>query len=146
MSHWELLLENVATGTIDNTLSNLVLEVVDILTLDMKFPTLGQLLQLAAISSSTINTGELFSDQLDTRLYILDGACEGTELACDDDFPGANYGSQSEFDVTSGTEYYVVVDGYSSFSAGDFGLSMLPALPQFLKTVPVVLMMMGMVR
>jgi hypothetical protein len=57
----------------------------------------------------------------DTVLYVLDGAdCAGVELACDDD----TVGSQSEVEVVlaEGQEVVVVVDGYSTYSAGDYVL------------------------
>ena len=115
--------ENVATGTIDNTLSNLVSGSCGYSDSGYEISYSWTAPASGCYQFSTINVGGLYSDQLDTRLYILDGACEGTELACDDDFLEIVTRSVFEFDVTSGTEYYVVVDGYSSFSTGDFGLS-----------------------
>jgi hypothetical protein len=57
----------------------------------------------------------------DTLLRILD-ACEGDSLACDDD-GGDSYYSLITLGMEDGQEVFVVVDGYSSSSWGDYVLN-----------------------
>jgi len=54
----------------------------------------------------------------DTILYLQD-SCNGTELACDDD-SGNSTQSLVEHSVTAGESVVVIVDGYSSSSAGNY--------------------------
>lgn len=49
----------------------------------------------------------------DTVMYAREALCDGTELSCDDD-GGPGTGSRVELDLTAGTEYFVVVELYSS--------------------------------
>ena len=61
----------------------------------------------------------------DTLIRVLD-ACEGTSIACNDDYYGTpSLGLRSRVDVTleSGDTVFVVVDGYSSSSAGAYVLN-----------------------
>ena len=60
----------------------------------------------------------------DTVLYVNDGACDGTELDCNDDSPDANGDLWSAVTVTlrSGQRVAVFVDGYGSKS-GDWTLN-----------------------
>ncbi|MEC8278297.1 MAG: hypothetical protein VX026_11300, partial [Myxococcota bacterium] len=53
----------------------------------------------------------------DTTLYVMD-QCNGSVLVCNDD----SFGVQSylSLDVVAGEDYTLVVDGYSSFSTGDY--------------------------
>jgi hypothetical protein len=61
----------------------------------------------------------------DTLLRVLD-ACEGTSIACNDDYYGTpSLGLRSRVDVTleSGDTVFIVVDGYSSFASGAYVLN-----------------------
>ncbi len=56
----------------------------------------------------------------DTRVYVYEGTCPGTVVACDNDAsgcstgtPSSNAGSRAMFTVTAGETYYVVVDGFA---------------------------------
>ena len=55
----------------------------------------------------------------DTLLRIYDGCF--SSLACDDD-GGDSTDSEIEFDTTAGTEYVLVIDGYSTSHSGSFQL------------------------
>ncbi len=70
---------------------------------------------------------DTFGSSFDTVLYVLDG-CGGTELSCNDDADGddTNLQSQLMLEATEGTEYILVVDGYSSTDAGDFVVNITP--------------------
>ncbi len=52
----------------------------------------------------------------DTVLYLLDGTCSGSEIACDDD-SGAGTQSLLSLALTAGQTVVVVVDGYSGAGA-----------------------------
>lgn len=69
----------------------------------------------------------------DTKLYIYENTCptytSGTPFACNDDLCNnapiynSNFvSSLTGLNLTSGNTYYFVVDGYSSFSSGDYTL------------------------
>ena len=61
----------------------------------------------------------------DTLLRVLD-ACEGTSIACNDDYYGTpSLGLRSPVDVSmdEGDTVFIVVDGYSSFSSGAYVLN-----------------------
>ena len=66
-------------------------------------------------------TFDSFGSTYDTVLYVLDGDCEGTELACDDDTSGTQ--SQVVVDLVADQTVTVVLDGFSSFSTGDYVLN-----------------------
>jgi len=57
----------------------------------------------------------------DTLLLIYHG-CEGTEIACNDD-GGEGLRSRLTLTAEAGDIYFLVVDGYSSFSSGAFTLN-----------------------
>jgi hypothetical protein len=57
----------------------------------------------------------------DTLLRVMD-ACEGVSLDCDDD-GGEGTRSMIEMPIAEGNQVFVVVDGYSSGSTGDFILN-----------------------
>jgi hypothetical protein len=59
----------------------------------------------------------------DTVLYIREGGCGGTQLACNDDSCG--YSSRIAPSVTAGRTYTIVVDGYGGYS-GAFVLTITP--------------------
>jgi len=61
------------------------------------------------------------SSDYDTVLRLYD-ACEGTEIACDDDSGMVGWTSKITQGLLGGDEVLVVVDGYSSFSSGSFVL------------------------
>jgi hypothetical protein len=63
----------------------------------------------------------------DSTVYVLEGACPGPEIACNDD----SCGLQSRIDsvsLTAGTPYYIIIDGYSS-NAGNYSLDVTEAVP-----------------
>ena len=57
-------------------------------------------------------------NQTDTVLYLLEEDCSGTEFACDED-GGEGFTSYFTTELTAGSQYVVVVDGYTSFTSGD---------------------------
>jgi hypothetical protein len=60
----------------------------------------------------------------DTKLYIYEGSCPGTVTQCNDDAcssPQADFVSEFSADLTAGTTYYFVVDGYGG-DAGNYTL------------------------
>jgi hypothetical protein len=59
---------------------------------------------------------------MDTVLRWMNGSCD-TEIDCDDDGAGVGYLSEMSVSATGGTEYVIVVDGYSSSSSGTFSLN-----------------------
>jgi hypothetical protein len=75
-------------------------------------------------SSSGLATISTCGSSYDTLLYVRSGSCSaGPEVACDDD--ACTPGSTLMVNVTAGTTYYIVVDGYSS-SAGSYTLNVTP--------------------
>ncbi|MFW6052005.1 MAG: hypothetical protein ACODAU_12585 [Myxococcota bacterium] len=71
---------------------------------------------------SGIVTIDTFGSEFDTVLYVLEGTCGGTELACNDDTSG--FQSQVTIEVTQGETYVIVVDAWG-FEEGDFQLNIL---------------------
>jgi hypothetical protein len=70
----------------------------------------------------------LCESDYDTKVYVFDGDyAPGMEIACNDDngaCPGPPYRSWIEYlEVTEGTTYYIVVDGYGN-DFGDYLFSM----------------------
>lgn len=61
----------------------------------------------------------------DTTLHIHSECPAFTELACNDD-DGVDQASSIELEVTVGTTYIIVVDGYDSFSSGEYVLNIQP--------------------
>lgn len=63
----------------------------------------------------------------DTKLYVYEDTCPGTVTNCVDDActapSGQSYVSELTADLTAGTTYYFVVDGYSTDS-GDYTLAL----------------------
>ena len=58
----------------------------------------------------------------DTLLRIFD-ACEGTSLECDDDGGEGTRSMVDNFAMSEGDEVFIVVDGFSSSSSGDYTLN-----------------------
>ena len=58
----------------------------------------------------------------DTLLRVLD-ACEGTSIACNDDYPSLGLRSRVDVSLEEGDTVFIVVDGYSSWSSGDYILN-----------------------
>jgi hypothetical protein len=56
----------------------------------------------------------------DTALHIKSGSCTGTQVACNDDACGVQ--SRITTVLDPGT-YYIIMDGYSSYGAGPFTLT-----------------------
>jgi hypothetical protein len=73
-------------------------------------------------SRSRSVTFETVSTSWDTVLYVRNAPCAtGTQLGCDDD-GGSGVLSRLNVSLTSGTTYYVFVDGFGSSSSGSFTL------------------------
>ncbi len=71
-----------------------------------------------ASQSYTIDT---FESDYDTALYVREAVCDGTEIACNDDAPGApDLESEVTISATDGTTYAIFVDGFSG--CGDYQL------------------------
>jgi hypothetical protein len=74
-------------------------------------------------------TVSLCGSSYDTVLYVRSGLCStGTTIACNDDTSNCSgsrsgNGSKVTIQVTGGQTYYIVVDGYSASSSGNFKLS-----------------------
>ena len=70
----------------------------------------------------------------DTKLYIYQGACPGTLVACNDDscnspqFPSSYISKLAGIALTGGQTYYIIVDGYGGAS-GDYHLHVEAAPP-----------------
>ena len=77
----------------------------------------------AASGTATIS---LCGSSYDTVLYVREGGCGGTELACNDDF--CSFQSRVAPVVTAGQTYTIVVDGWSGES-GAFVLTVTPPTP-----------------
>src|SRR5207244_3619793 len=66
--------------------------------------------------------------KFDTVLYVRSALTGGTELACNDDAagggcgPSGRFGSRLSLNVTAGTTYTVVVDGFNSGAKGAYTL------------------------
>jgi hypothetical protein len=80
----------------------------------------------ATISTCGDDTG------YDTVVYVRQGTCAGSQLACNDDTAGCgtgepndHHGSSVTVSVTAGTPYYIVVDGYGG-AQGQFALTVSP--------------------
>ncbi len=73
------------------------------------------------LTGSTAVHLDTVCSEFDTVLYVLQGACDGTEVACDDD-SGIGYASSIDVTLDAGT-YYVVVDGYYGYSDGQYVLN-----------------------
>jgi len=58
----------------------------------------------------------------DTVLYVRDGSCGGSQLACSDDIDPANLQSRVTVDLTAGQTIIIFVDGYMGAS-GTFNLN-----------------------
>lgn len=80
------------------------------------------------------STGGYWFDTLgsafDTVLYVRDGDCQGSELACNDDIPGGagtgggrDSDSRVYVDLTAGQVVFIVVDGAGA-EAGDYVLNL----------------------
>ena len=67
----------------------------------------------------------------DTKVYIYEGACPGTVVACNDDAGCGITGYQSELkniSLRGGTTYYIVVDGYGG-ATGDYVIDVEEVMP-----------------
>ena len=85
----------------------------------------GQLIDSIARGSPTVYRDSL-ADTLATHTYtmltVFESSCNTNPVECDDD-GGEDLDSVAEVDVTQGTTYYIVVDGYSEGEDGGFELS-----------------------
>jgi hypothetical protein len=62
----------------------------------------------------------------DTSIGLFEetgGGCPGTFVDCNGDGPCAGFTSQLDIGLSAGTTYYVVVDGWSTSTYGDFNLT-----------------------
>jgi hypothetical protein len=71
--------------------------------------------------STNLYTIDTFGSAFDTVLYVRDAACDGAELACNDDSLGTRQSQVTE-PLTAGQSIVIVVDGYSTAS-GAFRLN-----------------------
>ena len=64
----------------------------------------------------------------DTVLHIRTAgrASRRNELACNDDFQGLNLGSAIEFDVSEGSEYFLILDSFDEDPNGRFLFEITP--------------------
>ena len=67
-------------------------------------------------------TIETRNTSFDTVLYVLDGSCEATELACNDDRGPDDDRSRVEFFAVEDRTYYIVVDSSDQYEYGGFEL------------------------
>jgi hypothetical protein len=81
-------------------------------------PDVTYRLDIASPSDVVIDTS---GTSWDTVLHLHSGSCTGTETACDDD-GGSGAASRIATTLTAGT-YYIIVDGFSTSSAGPYSLS-----------------------
>src|SRR6185369_15075191 len=69
------------------------------------------------------------STNYDSVLYVRQGTCTGSEVACNDDTCDVNglthKGSRLSVAVTAGRTYYVTVDGYNG-ARGNYALAVSP--------------------
>jgi hypothetical protein len=68
----------------------------------------------------------LLDSQTDSVMYLLD-ACDGTELACNDDvlYDDAEYTSEIHYQAQTGEDLLIVVDAYSGGSEGPWNLDVI---------------------
>ncbi|MCK6551504.1 hypothetical protein L6R52_37050, partial [Myxococcota bacterium] len=69
-------------------------------------------------------TLDTFGSSFDTVLYVRDGACDGAELACNDDASGLQ--SSVTLTLAAGQVLVVYVDAYGSGAAGSWVLNVTP--------------------
>ena len=86
----------------------------------------------AASGTASVSTCSTTVTRYDTIVYLRNGGCTGTELACNDDTTGCftaepndHHGSRITPAVTAGQTYFIVVDGYGG-AHGDFALTVVP--------------------
>ncbi|MFH1109898.1 MAG: S8 family serine peptidase, partial [Planctomycetota bacterium] len=71
----------------------------------------------------------------DTKLYVYEGSCPGTDVACNDDicstpsFQQAWVSSLWGVSLTGGLTYYIIVDGYSTLDCGNYTLDITLYVP-----------------
>jgi GEVED domain-containing protein len=70
----------------------------------------------------------------DTKLYVYEGTCTGSSVACNDDacstagFPSPYVSELQDVPLAGGITYYIIVDGYGG-DFGDYGLSVESTIP-----------------
>ncbi len=64
----------------------------------------------------------------DTKLYVYEGGCPGTLVACNDDFCPGYVSELADVELAGGTTYYIIVDGYGG-ECGDYVLDVTIAAP-----------------
>lgn len=84
--------------------------------------SVDEALEWVAPESGTV-TIDTFGTEFDTVLYVLEGSCTGTELACNDDAIDApGFESKVTLDVTQGETLILVVDAWAG-EQGPFELN-----------------------
>ena len=68
-----------------------------------------------------IDTDDPVNTALDTVLYVRDGTCTGTDLACSDDISAINNRSKVQLTLAKGQSVIIVVDGFE-MKTGAFAL------------------------
>ena len=63
-------------------------------------------------------------DAIDTVLYLVSGACGGSDVdSCNDDNGESGTGSTLTANVVAGTSYFLVVDTYGAITSGSTTLT-----------------------
>jgi hypothetical protein len=77
-------------------------------------------------TSTGLVSVDLCASSYDTKLYVYQGVCTGTPIACSDDQCGSDGFKSKVYCVpmTAGTTYYIVVDGYDAASFGPYVLTL----------------------
>jgi len=97
----------------------------------------GEVVYAAAVDAAVELCFDTVGSRFDTALYILEGGCDGPEVACADDInSGIVQQSQINLTLEPGSTYYVVVDGYEVGIEGSYVLNVyqgpcvVPATPE----------------
>ncbi len=90
-------------------------------------PDRTHLFTAPATGTYTIDT---VGSAYDTVLYVLDGDCDGLEIACNDDLSGSVSQSSVILDLAAGQSVVIVVDGYFGGN-GDYNLNIASAAMTF---------------
>ncbi len=92
------------------------------------------------ISTST-GCGGIISGNFDTQMAVFEGACDGPEIACDDD-SGTGLLSEVSISTVAGTTYYILVDGFAG-SEGQYCIAVqkdeAPENDECVQATPIVL-------
>lgn len=81
-----------------------------------------------APAAGILNISSVGLSSVDTQVSVGIGTCEDlTEIACNDDFTGSSpWESEVEFEVTAGTDYYIMWGNGWTANASDFTVTFTP--------------------